>query len=225
MSHTPTIASATSVAPSAVPLQSSPPFYLVARPQSPYGWMVMCGRVVPALRKLMLVEGANGVSTGRDGAGRPAPNPRHALDDARERGEVVVPWDVDGPGTSYIRRVPNTNAWVTRWETAYAGTDRVTTDSEGYAQWAESLVTRGIVPAPPLYALQTLAADRQAIAVREALKRPDLAAGAQAELAVVRALLDRLEPAVLPVDDAPQVALDGEAVDEPAPAPAPRRRR
>lgn len=126
-----------------------PPFWICAHPDR---WAVNCGRVVPVTRRFKATHGANGVD--RDGNGRPVVGP--ALAELADKGWIAVPWDVDGAGTSYLRRIPSTGGWIDRWTTVYANSASQTFDEVASTAWLESLVERGVIQPCPLYVLERL---------------------------------------------------------------------
>jgi hypothetical protein len=108
---------------------------------------------------------------------------RDAIRAAEDRGWTVIPWDVDGPGTSYLRAVGQ-GAYLSRFETAHAGTSTTTGDEAGYAAWLVELRTRGVLPAFSRWAL---------VRLRERISRDLAAAQDQLHAAPsVRPTLDRL---------------------------------
>ena len=125
------------------------PFYFAWHPMV---WHVMAGRVVPRLRTVHLSLGVNGVDIDR--AGRPVP--QLAVMQAQEAGWTILPWDVDGAGKpAYLYRADN-GGWVSRWERLFPGSAETVADEEGYAEWCDSLVQRGIIPEPEDFVLGKL---------------------------------------------------------------------
>lgn len=135
-----------------------PPFYLAIHPLR---WIVMAGQVIPAARTMSLRPGVGGVDS--DQAGRPRPST--ALAEAEEQGWTVIPWDVQGPGTSYLRRVKATGGWITKWMTLHPGTDEITVDEEGYAAFWAKLIADGQIDPPAPWVL-----DRMASAIRKSIE-------------------------------------------------------
>lgn len=135
-------------------LEESPPFLYTHHHEA---YCVMAGRVIPRLGKLKLKPGCNGVeedaTTGRVIAGP-------AIDQAKANGLTVIPVDIDGPGTTYLKRPKGApHATLSRFEKVYAGSSRIDCDEAGYVQWTCSLVERGIVPPAPAYILERMRAD------------------------------------------------------------------
>jgi hypothetical protein len=141
----------TQTPPPKAPEAWSPPFYIMVHP---HRWGVIAGRIVPIVRRFKGTPGANGVD--RDGKGRPVMN--KAIAEQGEQGWICIPWDVDGPGTHYLRRVIATGGWIDRWTTVYPGATEVTFDRAGFAEWLDGLIERGIVPRCPLFVLLRLRA-------------------------------------------------------------------
>lgn len=147
-------------------LLTSPPFVFAVKLGTAGAWRVDVGlyRVLPVLRRFPLQPGLNG-SRVLDGerlpGGKRGPqrlDVRGELDRLRWRGFTVVPHDVDGPGTSYMQRVATRSgaAHLTRWERAYSGSTRITSDQDGYRAWLASLLDRGVLPEPTVYELEAL---------------------------------------------------------------------
>lgn len=135
--------------PPAPKIQPEPPFWFVYNPER---WCVMEGQVIPLLYKLSARPGARGV--GMDEEGRPVMG--EALANIQIKGHTIIPWDVDGPGTRYLRREPTAGGWLSRWETPFPGSSIVRVDEEGYARWVRSLCERGVLGLPPIYILEEL---------------------------------------------------------------------
>lgn len=135
-------------------LEESAPFLFTHHPEA---YTVMGGRVIPRLGKLKLAPGINGVEeepkTGRIIAGP-------AIDQARNNGLIVIPHDVDGEGTTYLRRPKGApHATLTRFERVYPGSSRIDCDEVAYVEWTRSLVERGVLPPAPAYILQRMHAE------------------------------------------------------------------
>lgn len=130
----------------------SPPFYLAVHPNR---WCVMGGRVIPQARQMMLRPGSGGIDS--DGAGRPKPST--AIAEAEEQGWTVIPWDVLGKGTSYLRRIQSTGGWVTRWTTLHPGAEDITVDEDGYASFWAGLIDEGRLDGPAPWVLEKLASN------------------------------------------------------------------
>jgi hypothetical protein len=136
----------------------SPPFYLATHPNR---WCVMGGQVVPLARQMMLRPGSGGIDA--DGAGRPKPST--AIAEAEEQGWTVIPWDVLGRGTSYLRRVQSTGGWITRWTTLHPGAEDISVDEEGYAAFWRNLIDTGRLDGPAPWVLEKVAS-----AIRKSLE-------------------------------------------------------
>jgi hypothetical protein len=135
-------------------LDAAPPFLFMWHRER---WGVIAGHVVPLLRKFPIVPGVNGVHEQRDPQGNIHLVTDHAIAQARAVGWRVIPIDVDGPGTSYVRRVTGLpNCYVSRFETVYSGSNQITPDSEAYGAWLAGLVASGKIDACPDYVLERL---------------------------------------------------------------------
>lgn len=162
----------------------------------PKRWTVLAGKVVPACAHVHLRVGVHMMKQRRDGLFLA----REALADWSERGWTVIPEDVDGPGTSYLREVlPGT--WLLRWEQEHAGSEHVSSDLEAYAEWLRGLIRTGKIEGPKPYILEAMAAKmRQAVgelrdAVRASPSRQPELDRAEADLAAVDAELGVNRPA------------------------------
>ena len=187
-------------------------FLLLAHPNR---WCVTGGKLVPLLKRFSLEPGLCGVdkSGGYHGA----------LAQQAARGWTVIPEDVDGPGTSYLRvdQVANGQRYRTQWEIVYNGASRIGSRSEEYAAWGASLVERGIVVAPPVHVVEgmierletSLASLSNKVHAVPSLK---IKIDAQeADLGVLRAELERLHGELEPAEGAAPLALpDVDPVDE-----------
>lgn len=149
-------------APTKAPPQA--PYWLVHHPDR---WEVYGGergrkaRVLPALSKAKLIAGCGGVGRTRGGM----PDPDLMLVQLEQRGEIRIPWDVDGEGTSYMRQDRATRGWYSRWERVYPGSSRVLEGGETYEDWLESLITRGVIAPCPVAVLHDLLGRYQALVV------------------------------------------------------------
>lgn len=169
----------------------------------PDRWTVDQGHLVPVLQPISQTPGINGVTDDGDMT--------ICFAEAERRGWRRIPYDVDGPNTSYCVsvEVEGGKHYMDRWTVAHPGTSRTTHIDKGLARvrWLRSLVDRGIVDPCPLYILEQMRATREASARRyqdrarlqpSASGRADLLA---TELEVINAAID-------------------EAVETGAPAPA-----
>lgn len=186
-------------------VRAEPAYILVAWPER---WDVMEGLVVPICSHLRCSPGANAVD--QDRAGRPLL--QLALAQVKEKGGTPIPWDVDGKGTSYLKKVKSTGSWISKWQTQYEGSANVRIDSKGYAEWLRSLIDRRHIPDPQPYALEPLI-DRLkarilALTRKSAVGNADLIAQAKADLAAVEAELERVDSMPVEADDGvPDVGL------------------
>lgn len=122
----------------------------------PERWMVMEGEVVPLLGRLPIIAGVSNVKL--TDARRGKTSISQAAAEKAKRGWVILLPDVEGPGTSYLHS-PCPGAYLTRWETANAGSSIVTTDGPGYVRWLRGLIASGKLPKPKPYVIEKLRAD------------------------------------------------------------------
>ncbi len=190
---------------------------LQVRPQFVYAWsitqwMVMHGQLIPSLQQVRLQPGVRRVRKIGD---------RIDVSDLRShmesRGWRLIPHDL-GPGGSYMRRHKTDPTgqgryervtYLTAWEQPYAGSDRVTSDEQGYAEWCAGLVDSGVVPTCPIVIARNLEERTRSRLSRmeekynrgaESLK-PNIDA-LKAELQVITDYLDEAEAQAVPVDGA-----------------------
>lgn len=164
------------------------PYFLQFHPDH---WRVLAGLVVPIPRRLHLLKGANAVDVDR--AGRP--DPSAALADTQARGWVTLPWDVDGPGTSYLRKAEH-GGWIDRWTKLFPGSAATRFDEAGFAQWLAKLIEQGKLNPPPVYALEALVNQFQSEAERsERAGQARRAEQMRASLAIAKAALAAAEAA------------------------------
>ena len=116
----------------------------------PERWFVSHGLVVPQLKRLVLQNALNGVRQGENGRF----SITTALADQQKRGWRALDPLVDGKA-SYVYRAAE-GIYLSRWETAHAGSSTVTGDGKGYAEWLRGLVTSGKLPPPAPYVLEQL---------------------------------------------------------------------
>jgi hypothetical protein len=196
-------------------VQACSAFYLVVVPDR---WTVIEGHVVPAAHKLSLSPGANGVARGAGGK----PDPVDALASTERDGAYVIPWDIDGPRTSYLRSYQVGEAvdrktgapvkirhWCTRWETLFAGSEHVQSDAEGYAAWLERLIGEGRLRPPAAHVIERLRGqylEHLGAALRN--QHPENEARARKALAGIEAAWSRWGERVqaVPETGAPEVA-------------------
>ncbi len=139
---------ADSVGPTELPrLQPRPPALMLIHPER---WHVMHGEVVPLVGHLHLVGGLSNVRTTKAGL-----SISEALAKKQSRGWRPIPMDIDGPGTSYLHS-PAPGVYLTKWETAHAGSEVVTHDGPGYVRWMRGHIDAGRLPSPPRYVLEQL---------------------------------------------------------------------
>jgi hypothetical protein len=198
------------------PAPPTPTATMAERGERPWVWkvmprsfLIMHGRIIPRLVKVSLESGVNGcIRHPRTGL----PDLRLVREDMRDRGEIEIPFDIDGEGTSYLVACPG-GGWRSRW---WKGT---WLDEQGYAEWAESLITRGVCPPPGMAELWSML-DRyeQTRSKVNTLQvgAPDKVRWLDTHIAIVKAAIDKLaaeepepEPAV------PAIGPDGSATPKP----------
>jgi hypothetical protein len=164
----------------------TPPFFLRCHSES---WHVMNGKLLPSVRKMLLMPGVDNVTIRKDGAF----DVRTAKYNAADKGWTVLPLDIDGEGTSYAVE-PWPGVWVTRWETVHPGATESVHDTAAYIAWCESLVTRGIVELPQPHVVRKLLrnADADVVAAEAAMKASGGEPASVRELERARSVRDLL---------------------------------
>lgn len=155
----------------------------------PERWTVIQGRAVPQLGAMKLIPGVESVRATREG--KLVKGQAQAIQE--EQGWLVIPADVDGPGTSYLHEAAP-GVFLSRWERAFPSSSHVDVDETGHAQWLESLVDRGVLPPPEPYVLEKLRAKVQ----RDLDDVADRLAGAPS----ARPLVERLQRDLEAIDTA-----------------------
>ena len=187
-------------------------FLLLAHPNR---WCVTGGKLIPLLKRFSLEPGLCGVDKSGNHYG--------ALAQQQSRGWTVIPEDVDGPGTSYLRvdRVAQGQRFRTRWEIVYNGSSRIGSRSDEYAAWCAELVERGLVMAPPVHVIEGMIERLEASLANlsnkvHAVPSLKIKIDAQeADLAVLRAELERLHGDLEPAEGAaPEALPEVDPVDE-----------
>jgi len=117
----------------------------------PMAWHVMAGLVVPRLKKISLTPGADGCDVNRAGK----PEPSLAVAQAQQNGWTVIPYDVDGPGTAYIKP-DGVGGWISKWQRVYPGSTLAPCDEPAYARWCKDLVENGHISPPEDFVLAQL---------------------------------------------------------------------
>jgi hypothetical protein len=185
-------------------LAPSPRFLLLAHPNR---WCVSGGKLIPLLKRFSLEPGVGGV----DKAG----NYHNAIAQQEARGWTLIPEAVDGPGTSYLRvdKVQNGHRFRTRWEVCYNGSTRIGSKTEEYAEWACSLVERGIIRPAPVYAIEGMI-ERLETSIANLANKVHAVPSLQikidaqeADLVVLRAALAEIEGELQPTQGAAPAAL------------------
>ncbi len=153
-----------------------PPTLFMFHPES---WFVMEGEVIPLFGALVLRRGVSNVKKGKK---KGSVSISQALEFRRKRGWKPVPHKVDG--RSYLQRVPTADgrvAYLTRWETAHAGSSVITSDGPGYVAWCRKLLAAGLIERPKPYVLERMLA-RVATEILQAQDRVRTVPSAQVEL-------------------------------------------
>jgi hypothetical protein len=127
--------------------------------------------VLPGLSKLSATPGANGVSTVQGRDGMQSVRMVEAFAGAEQRGMTILPHDIDGPGTTYLRayqvgevqnrktlRIYPVYHWVTRFETAFPRSEQIVSDQRGFTLWLRGLILAGRIPGPSVPVLERLRA-------------------------------------------------------------------
>lgn len=142
-----------------------PPFLYCFHPNK---WHVSGGEVLPELGTIPLQPGLNGVTLvvtrGRDGTETTRVNASRAIQRKKERGWEVIPQDVDKDQgfPTYLRKLPvgdkktGITSYVSRWEHTPSGSSLIVSDEKGFNTWRRSLIERGILPEPSIWALESL---------------------------------------------------------------------
>lgn len=173
----------------------------------PERWQVLHGKVVPMLGVMFLVPGLNGGTT------------RRAVEAREERGWTVLDPMIDGE--SYIYECQSRSMsgvlqplYLSRFEEAHEGSDHITCDSEGYAEWLAGLVDSGKIPKPAPYVLTTLRAQlKQRVsnmidACRLTPSMSDLLEAAKADLEVVDAAIKSATSNAKPASKRPVASIE-----------------
>ena len=184
-------------------LEPSPPFLLKFHPDR---WVISKGSILPCFGKLKLQRGINRVDYrgGRFIVGE-------AKADAVRRGWTVIPIDIQGPGTSYLRCPEGTNAHILQWVKTYPGSSRMDRDDAGYIAFCEGLINDGHIEPPPLHILERMRSvwsDRHITAADRAVVVPSARVEANAAEATVKLLdaeIKKRTAALIPTDNAPTI--------------------
>ncbi len=141
-------------------LQRSPRFVFFVHPER---WMVLEGQVVPALKRQILQNGVNGITQdsiengGRYRIGK-------LIELQKKRGWTMLDPMIDGE-EAYLYEAAE-GVWLTRWETAHAGSSVVSSDAKGYVAWLRKLIADRKIEAPRPYVLSALLATLKSEAAR-----------------------------------------------------------
>lgn len=123
----------------------------------PARWGVVGGHCIPLLQRVPIKAGVDGMETIGQGANeRVLWRQAHArLADA---GWEVIPHGLGPDGESYVQRIQVRDGWhhYTVWETLFGGTDRISSDTDGYADWLKGLLASGHLSPVAPYAIEEL---------------------------------------------------------------------
>ena len=134
-------------------LVDCPPFLYRHHPER---WHVMNGAVLPVLGKFQLKAGLNRVEH-RGGKFMIA----QAQAEIERRGWTIIPIDVQGPGTSYIRRPEGTNAHLSQWAKTYSGSTQIDCDVDGWTKFCKMLIKNKVIEAPGIHVLERIRSKTQ----------------------------------------------------------------
>lgn len=130
-------------------LPPCPPWRYAAHP---HRWSVSIsqGRLVPALAKISTAPGHSHVTEHG--------NTDYQTTKYEGRGWVFIPYDVEGPGTSYVMETPVSGgtAYVESHCTTVPGSSHVYPDTEAFDAFRVSLIDKGLVPEPAMHVAQRL---------------------------------------------------------------------
>lgn len=179
-------------------LDTSPPFLLAYHPQK---WDVIEGYCLPALATVAVEAGVNNVENVTRG-GKTVPDWTEAAKVHTRKGGTIIPHNKGPGGKSYMQRVQVKHGYchLTVFATAHRGSDNLTIDGKGYADWIHGLFADGTLEPPPAYVLHNLRAkyerERDVYADR-AYNQPSaapLVKKAEAALAAIDAAIARWAP-------------------------------
>lgn len=137
-------------------LDPSPPFMLAYHPQR---WTVVEGYCVPALAHVVVEPGVNNVENVTRN-GRTLPDWTAAAKLHTQKGGTIIPHSKGPGGKSYMQRVKvkHGDCHLPVFTTAHRGSDELTVDGKGYADWLDGLFADGTLMPPPPYVLRNLRA-------------------------------------------------------------------
>lgn len=180
------------------PRGSFPAFKITVHPDR---WTVLCGRVVPNVRRLRLSPGSNAV-----GGTKAKPLIGMAETEAREHGWQVLDWD-----HGYMCKINDVpNGWTDIWTTVYPGSGETSFDEEGYSAWLRGLVDDGTIPQPAVYILDRMRDANNKLLVRFVDKNKSEYAG---RINALRANLTAIDAEIETIPRAKSVTTPGELPD------------
>lgn len=183
----------------------------------PARWTIMAGELVPQVGTIVLMPGVNGCELSRSGRLRW----RAAVQHWQERGWTVIKPEHAPNGQGYVNRVQVRGGfhYLDVFTTPHAGTDAVSSDHAGMARWLKSLMNRGLVAEPEVWAVRALAERLRRSAAAKPEEHREL-------VEVVSRALDDLETdeiASAPVAPTEGVVMPDDGEDEDAVPAAPQR--
>ena len=120
----------------------------------------------------------------------------HAIQQMQSQGWQVLPWDVSGEGTNYLRQVEVSGSWISQWTTVYPGSTVERHDGAAESAWWALLIEEGKIAGPPIYILESM---------REAVDG-SIARHRDSGRAKDGARIKRMEAALVAIDAALKVA-------------------
>jgi hypothetical protein len=114
-------------------------------------WEVSDGHLVPRLSRLLLQAGVAGVEKKNGKL-----HIRQTIAARADRGWNVIPLDVAGPGTSYLKQ-HSASCILPYWLRVYPGSDVIECDKEAFYAWVKPLIGK-VIPLPERYVLERLRA-------------------------------------------------------------------
>lgn len=196
-------------------LPTKPAFLLKYHPDR---WMVVEGRLTPLLGSIKLRGGENNVAETKNGRILPG----RAKSIAEAEGWTVIPTSWGPGGKSYLTAVDVKGGrhHMTVFETAYAGSDQVGSNTQALHDWLWGLIRDGKLAPPAEHVLRALREKTNArwvAAVDKARTQPSFEARAlqfKAELAVLDEALVEFAADAVPITDATPVDVPDDGATE-----------
>ena len=132
----------------------APAFLFMAHPER---WVVLGGKIRPAVGRMKLVPGISGVSLGDRGALRVARAKAHY----EERGWKVLPHSTLPPkqahrGSYLAKPEGRPDLTIPYWVSAFPGSAALRCDDALLYEWLDYIVAAGLCPPPALYVLERM---------------------------------------------------------------------